>query len=568
MATILVVDDYSANREFLITLLGYSGHRLLEAADGAEALKVVRTEHPDLVIADLVMPTMDGYEFVHQLRADPSVAQTPVIFCTATYLQSEAWALAQSCGVRHIITKPAEPEIVLKIVAEALALDAPILPSRSSEEEFQREHRRVLTDKLLKQVKILEQEAAARKHLEAVLQQERDLLEVTLTSIGDGVIATDPAGTVTFLNPVAETLTGWRVQEARGRKVEEIFPLINEKTRQPVASLVERIQREGKGMELTDHTLLLARDGRAIPIADSGAPIRGKSGRVEGVVLVFRDITEKKQIEEALIRAKEAAEATDRSKSEFLATMSHELRTPLHVILGYTAILLDGGCNNIPAEELKALGKIDQNARVLCELINMVLDLNHLEAGRLHVEVKPVQLADLMGEIRVDMQGLCDQSGLTFVWNVEELPVLQTDPGKLKVVIKNLVGNAIKFTNEGSVAIDAHAHANGVEISVADTGIGIPSDAYCLIFEPFRQIDNSATRLYGGSGLGLHIVKRLLGLLKGTVTVASQVGQGSTFRVWLPVNPLPSEEEVLGDRLECAPECALECAAKARPARS
>jgi PAS domain S-box-containing protein len=327
------------------------------------------------------------------------------------------------------------------------------------------------------------------------------------------------------------------VQEARGRKVEEIFLLINEKTRQPVASPVERIQREGKGMELTDHTLLLARDGRAIPIANSGAPIRGKSGHVEGVVLVFRDITEKKQIEDALIRAKEAAEASDRSKSEFLATMSHELRTPLHVILGYTSILLEDGCNNIPAEELKTtLRKIDQNARVLCELINMVLDLNHLEAGRLHVEVKPVQLTDLIGEIRVDMQGLCDQSGLTFVWNVEELPVLQTDPGKLKVVIKNLVGNAIKFTNEGSVTIDTHAHANGVEIRVADTGIGIPSDAYSLIFEPFRQIDHSATRLYGGSGLGLHIVKRLLGLLKGTVTVASQVGQGSTFRVWLPVN--------------------------------
>lgn len=545
MATILVVDDHPSNREFLTTLLGYSGHRLLEAADGAEALEMVRAARPDLVIADLVMPTMDGYEFVHHLRADPIVAQTQVIFCTATYLQSEAWALAQSCGVRHIITKPAEPEVVLKIVAEALASADPISPSLSPE-EFQREHQRVLTDKLLKQVKRLEQEVAERKHLEAVLQRERDLLQVTLASIGDGVIATDRTAALTFLNPTAETLAGWTATEAIGRPIHEVLLIVDEKTRQPLENPVEKVLREGKMSELTDHAMLIARDSREIPIANSATPIRNKSGQLEGVVMVFHDITERKQTETALINAKEAAEAANKVKSEFLATMSHEFRTPLHIMLGYLELLQNGEYGALLSAQNEILQRLEKNSRVLNDLISMVLDLNRLEFGQMPLVIKDVHLVNLFQEVKEEISGLCDQSGLSFIWQGEgKLPAIRTDPGKLKVILKNLLGNAIKFTQEGSVAIAAHTHANGVEISVTDTGIGIPLDAYPLIFEPFRQLDNSNTRLYPGIGLGLHIVKRLLDLLSGTVTVESRVGLGSTFRVWLPLNILSRKKEML-----------------------
>ena len=544
MATILVVDDYPTNREFLVTLLGYSGHHLLEATDGIKALEITRTERPDLVIVDLVMPTIDGYEFVHRLRADPAIAQTRVIFYTATYLQSEAWALAQACGVRHIITKPAEPEVVLKIVAETLDL-ADAAPSSLSTDEFHREHLRVLTDKLSKQVQILEQEVTERKHLEEALQRERDLLEVTLTSIGDGVITTDPSATLTFLNPIAETLTGWTAAEAIGQKITDVFHLIDEETRQRLENPVEKVLQAGGVVGLTDHAVLLARNGREIPIADSGAPIRNKNGQVEGVVVVFRDITERKQAEAALITAKEAAETADRIKTEFLATMSHELRTPLNVILGYVELLRDGSFGELSSHQDKILQRMEQNSRVLNDLIAMVLDLNRLEAGGLPVVVRGVRLANLFQEVKEEMQGMCDQSEIAFVWRVkEELPVIQTDSGKLKVVLKNIIGNAIKFTKEGSVVIDAHTHANGVEISVTDTGIGIPPNAHSLIFEPFRQIDNSNTRLYTGSGLGLHIVKRLLALLQGTITLESKVGKGSTFRVWMPINHTPTEEGI------------------------
>jgi len=147
MATILIVDDYDINREFLIALLGYRSHRLLEAADGLEALALARSERPDLVIADILMPTMDGYEFVRQLRADPTIAQIPVIFYTAYYHEQEAQSLAHACGVAYILTKPSEPELVLHIVDAALGLTAapPIPPVQ---DEFDREHMRLLTDKL------------------------------------------------------------------------------------------------------------------------------------------------------------------------------------------------------------------------------------------------------------------------------------------------------------------------------------------------------------------------------------------------------------------------------------
>jgi CheY-like chemotaxis protein len=171
MATILVVDDRPTNREFLVTLLGYKGHRLLEAGDGAEALEMARVRRPDLIIVDLVMPVMDGYEFVRQLRADPAIAQTCVIFYTATYLQAEAWALAQACGVAHIVTKPAEPEEIFRVVDAAL--DFTSAPSQSSSsEDFYHEHIRVVTDKLAEQVEMLEQEIVQRKRTEEALRQE------------------------------------------------------------------------------------------------------------------------------------------------------------------------------------------------------------------------------------------------------------------------------------------------------------------------------------------------------------------------------------------------------------
>lgn len=252
----------------------------------------------------------------------------------------------------------------------------------------------------------------------------------------------------------------------------------------------------------------------------------------------FALLAEARKAAQELAKAKEAAEAADRTKSEFLATMSHELRTPLHVVLGYIDLLGDGEFGPVTAAQEDILQRARRQTVGLVDLISAILDLSRLEAGRLPVEMKEVHLAELLQEVEAETQEIREeQVGVESVWTVaEELPVLYTDPGKLKIVIKNLINNATKFTEHGRITVDAYQHQGGVEIAVKDTGIGIPPEELPLIFEPFRQVANKMARAVSGTGLGLHIVKRLLGMLGGAITVESQIGHGSTFRVWVPVN--------------------------------
>lgn len=172
MASILVVDDHVTNRQFLLTLLAYQGHRLFEAASAVEALQVVHHQRPDLVIADIVMPTMDGYEFVRQLRAEPTIAGTQVIFYTATYNEREARALALACGVEHILSKPAEPQEILNTVAAVLHQPRPLSDGRLLDHSFEREHTRLLTDKLARKVEELETTNQTLERHAAALEQE------------------------------------------------------------------------------------------------------------------------------------------------------------------------------------------------------------------------------------------------------------------------------------------------------------------------------------------------------------------------------------------------------------
>ncbi len=240
-----------------------------------------------------------------------------------------------------------------------------------------------------------------------------------------------------------------------------------------------------------------------------------------------------------LRRLYDEAEAANRLKSEFIATMSHELRSPLHVIMGYADLLLCGEYGDVGAEQAEVLRVIIERGGDLRELINATLDVSRLEAGKLDLDLGRVDLADLLGGLESEMSTGRANANVRFIWNVApDLPPLHTDAVKLKTVIKNLIGNAAKFTERGSITIGAGLRNGGVEISVADTGVGIAKEKQELIFEPFRQVDSSSARRYGGVGLGLYIARRFVQMLGGRISVESVVGRGSTFCVWLPiVNP-------------------------------
>jgi signal transduction histidine kinase len=239
------------------------------------------------------------------------------------------------------------------------------------------------------------------------------------------------------------------------------------------------------------------------------------------------------------VRLVEELEQANKVKSDFVATMSHELRTPLNVIIGYTDLVVEGTFGPLTPEQAESLQRVQANARELRDLVTATLDVSRLEAGHVPLELQEVAIADLIREVDVETRELQEQPGLDFVWNVAaDVPCMQTDPAKLRVVLKNLIGNAAKFTGRGTITVDARASDGGVEISVADTGIGISAEALPVIFEPFRQVDSSPTREHGGVGLGLYIVRRLLDLLGGTIAVESEVGRGSTFRVQLPLSTI------------------------------
>ena len=240
---------------------------------------------------------------------------------------------------------------------------------------------------------------------------------------------------------------------------------------------------------------------------------------------------------EELHRLYTEAQGANRLKSEFIATMSHELRTPLNIIMGYTDLLLCGEFGTLTAEQADTLRTITKRQQQLLELINATLDLGRLEAGKMELELSHVDLPDLLRLLQNETRAEFTNPHVQLIWEVDpDLPPLYTDQAKLKTVLKNLIGNAAKFTERGSITIEAHSRGNAVEVLVRDTGIGIPKDKQAVIFELFRQGDASSTRRFGGVGIGLYIVRRWLDMMGGEISVESTAGHGSTFHVSLPVS--------------------------------
>jgi PAS domain S-box-containing protein len=387
---------------------------------------------------------------------------------------------------------------------------------------------------------------AARMQAEAVaraIATSEERLRITLASIGDAVIATDSEGRVTLMNQVAEALTGWSAADGAGRRLEDIFVILDQDTRRAAENPVGKVIREGTVTGLANHTVLIARDGREVPIDDSAAPIRAADGRLVGVVMVFRDITERRQAEEERTQllaraqaAREEAETANRTKDQFLAVLSHELRTPLNTILGWLQ-MLQGGRLDLAQQE-RALETIDRNTRALAQMIDDLLDVSRIAAGKMTLERRRVNLVPLVAETVESLRPEAKVKGLTIQTHLGPAAgLVSADVNRLRQVLMNLLVNAMKYTPSGGhVEIALTREDGAVRIAVRDTGIGIERELLSHVFERFRQANWRSAGTEGGLGLGLAIVREIVEMHGGAVAAESDGhGRGATFIVTLPV---------------------------------
>ena len=369
-------------------------------------------------------------------------------------------------------------------------------------------------------------EALERKTEE--LEQQREWFEVTLNSIGDAVITTDVAGRVMSLNPVAEAMTGWSTAEARGEPLERVFRIINEDTRRLAENPVGKAMQVGKVIGLANHTALISKDGSEIPIEDSAAPIRDTQGNTCGAVMVFHDVTQRRRAEQAL-------RDTDRRKDEFLATLAHELRNPLAPIRQATRILRAETATE--AQKRWCQDVIDRQVQYMALLIDDLLDISRVSRGTLELRIETTELAAVIEAAIETARPIIDAKRHKLsVETPREAVQFAADPLRVAQVLSNLLTNAAKYTDpQGQIRMRACGDGESITISVADSGIGIPTAELESVFAMFSQVKTSQDRSDGGLGIGLALSKGLVELHGGTIQATSAgLGQGSEFVVRLP----------------------------------
>lgn len=395
---------------------------------------------------------------------------------------------------------------------------------------------------------------------EADVRAERDRLDLIIDSVADPILVTDPAGNIVMMNVHAE-----RLFVAPSAANEEVRRSVQANDAH-FSSFVSNLFFAGEGPRRTgDITLMDPPTGKLLPVEAISGKILSEHGEVTAVVTILHDRTEeieKGQLYEQLKRASDELEGKVREataelvrqnellrrqhieleqasalKSQFLANMSHEFRTPLNAILGYTSMLLSGVGGDLTPQQRRHAARVDSNAHHLLSIINDILDISRIEAGKMPLKPVEFQLPDLVAEVMAEVEPIIARSRLTVTSELEKrLPTVRADRQKVKQIVINLLTNALKFTPEGSVKMltSYREDTDQVAIAVVDTGIGIAEEDLEKVFEDFRQADNSPTREYGGAGLGLSICRRLAGMMDGEIQLASRLGHGSTFTLLIP----------------------------------
>lgn len=383
----------------------------------------------------------------------------------------------------------------------------------------------------------VQEDISDRKRAEEALRQNEERTRLIVESALDAVITMNAQGLITVWNPQAETIFGWSREGAVGRRLAET--IIPPQYREAHDRGLQQFLATGQGPLLNKRIELTAlhRDGHEFPVELTISPTR--SGDTFTFSAFIHDITERKRAEEELRQAKEAAEAANHAKSLFLTNMGHELRTPLNHIIGYSEMLQEEAEEAGQKEFIPDLQKIRGAGTHLLELINAILDISKIEAGKMDVSPETFTIAPMIQDVVTTIKPLVDKNANTLeVHCADDLGTMRADPTKVRQALLILLSNACKFTERGTIILAVNREfvdgAAWIRFRVTDTGIGMTPEQMGKLFQSFHQADASATRKYGGTGLGLAISQKICQIMGGEITVESTLGQGSTFTISLP----------------------------------
>jgi signal transduction histidine kinase len=399
------------------------------------------------------------------------------------------------------------------------------------------------------------------RQAEVQVSAERDRLNLIIDSVADPIIVTDAGGATSLMNAPAERLfttpPGASRDEQRRVQANDAH----------FSSFVSGMLLSDEQRRVGDVNLLDPATGEPLPVEAIAGKMLSEHGELTAVVSILHDRRE--AMERALLyeQLKQASDELEKKvhaatadiaqqnellrrqafeleqastlKSQFLANMSHEFRTPLNAILGYTSMLQQGIAGELDPAVKRQLGRVASNGQHLLTIINEILDISRIEAGRMPLRISRFKVPDLVGEVLAELEPLVRRSKLTVASEfADDLSPISSDRQKVKQILLNLLSNAIKFTPEGGVQVGAQklAAQRAFCVTVSDTGIGIAPVDHARIFEDFKQLDNSPTRAYGGTGLGLSICRRLAQMIGGDISVQSQLGEGSKFTLTLPLS--------------------------------
>ena len=388
--------------------------------------------------------------------------------------------------------------------------------------------------------------ATTRRQAQSIAESAARI-RLILDSTGDGIYGIDTEGRCTFVNEAAAQMLGVEREQALGKNMHALaHHSRRDGTPYPREECpIYRCFQAGESCRV-DEDVFWRSDGTAFPVEYSSAPLWLDS-TLQGAVVAFLDITERRQAQEELVRAKDDAEAASRTKSQFLANMSHELRTPMNAILGYSEMLQeeaeDAGLDSFTPD----LQKIQNAGKHLLSLINDILDLSKIEAGKMELYLETFDIGAVVADVAGTVQPLAAKKNnqLTVICS-QDIGTMRADLTKVRQSLFNLLSNAAKFTENGTITLEVRQDGSQIVFTVRDTGIGMTETQMAGLFEAFSQADASTTRKYGGTGLGLAITRRFCRMMGGDATVESEPGHGSAFTLRLPAvvrDPEPSAEQ-------------------------